>query len=130
MMCLGIAVGFVVTFTFVPAVLLLMNRGEPTVESDRDLGITRLLSGVAQWRSTAVLAFSAIKLLLFPAAIWVAITGLVPTSNADHWTFGAATPTGAMAMSLAVLYDIRTATIAQILVWTSLLSLVTLALLA
>lgn len=81
-------------------------------------------------RDPAVLAFSAIKLLLFPAAIWVAITGLVPTSNADHWTFGAATPTGAMAMSLAVLYDIRTATIAQILVWTSLLSLVTLALLA
>jgi predicted RND superfamily exporter protein len=60
MMCLGIAVGFVVTFTFVPAVLLLMNRGEPTVESDRDLGITRLLSGVAQWRSTAVLAFSVV----------------------------------------------------------------------
>ena len=33
---------------------------------------------------------------LIRAAIWVAIRGLAPESDAGHWTFGAATPTGAM----------------------------------
>ena len=89
-----------------------------------------ILAGTQFRADPAVLTFTLIKLIAFPAAIWAALRGLAPGNDPNLWTFGAATPTGAMAFSLALLYDIRTGTIAQILVWTSLLSLLTLALLA
>ncbi|MDA1073531.1 MAG: MMPL family transporter [Proteobacteria bacterium] len=60
MMCLGIAVGFLVTFTFFPAVLLLMKRGTPIVATDRDLGLTRALSYTARWHSSGVLVATAV----------------------------------------------------------------------
>ncbi|MDU8942138.1 AEC family transporter [Ovoidimarina sediminis] len=89
-----------------------------------------ILAETSFTRDPAVLTFTLVKLALFPASIWVVMRTLAPDAQADLWTFGAAPPTGAMAMSLALLYDIRTTTIAQILVWTSVLSLFTLAILA
>ncbi len=78
-----------------------------------------------------VASFVAIKLLLFPAAIWFAMAQLAEDAQGrDLYQLISAGPSGAMAFSLALLYDVRSDAIAQIIVWTSLLSLVSLALLA
>lgn len=80
----------------------------------------------------AVLAVVGIKLLLFPAAI----AGMLLLTTSTGWdanqkfVFGSAGPAGATAFSLAVLYGITTDRIAQVLVWTSVLTLFTLAILA
>jgi len=54
MMCVGIAIGFVVAFTVFPAVLLLMPAGKPPVNGDRVLALTRVLSLTARWRYVPV----------------------------------------------------------------------------
>ena len=76
-------------------------------------------------------AFVAVKLLGFPLAIWMAL-GLVAHRDAGFGllVLGAAAPTGAMAFSLALLQDIPTGTIARVIIWSSLVSLITLAALA
>lgn len=82
-------------------------------------------------RSTLVVGFSAIKLLLFPLAVWGAMSlALPPGSVPPQFLLSAAGPSGAMAFSLAMLYGVRTDAIAQIIVWTSALSLFSLAVLA
>jgi malonate transporter len=48
----------------------------------------------------------------------------------DLFVLNAAGPSGAMAFALALLYHVRTDCIAPVIVWTSVLSLFTLALLA
>jgi predicted permease len=79
-----------------------------------------------------VLTTVAIKLLIFPAAIALALVVLAPGDWIDHqkFVFGAAGPAGATAFSIAILYGIPTDRIAQVLIWTSVLTLVTLAVLA
>ncbi|MEQ8482832.1 MAG: MMPL family transporter [Pseudomonadales bacterium] len=54
MMCLGIAIGFLVTFTFFPAVLLLLPRGEPSPTIDQELTLTRALGQIARWRYVGI----------------------------------------------------------------------------
>ncbi len=58
MMCLGIAIAFVVTFSFFPAALLLMGRAAPLVDFGKELGVTRVLSHLARWQSTAIVAIA------------------------------------------------------------------------
>jgi len=78
-----------------------------------------------------VVTFTLMKLLAFPLAIWTGLqifAGDDPTR--DLYVLAAAGPTGAMSFSLALLYGVRIDAIAQIIVWTSLLTLGTLAFLA
>ncbi|WP_102108888.1 AEC family transporter [Oceaniglobus roseus] len=90
-----------------------------------------ILSGHALAPSPTVAGIAAMKLLLFPALVFAALTLVLPGSP---WrpvlTLGAAGPSGAMAFSLALLYGVRTDAIAPVIIWTSLLSLLSLAYLA
>ena len=79
----------------------------------------------------AVFIFVGIKLIVFPAAVWMALKAAsYKADDAAIYLLSSAGPSVAMAFSLALLHDIRTGTIAQIMVWTGLLSLVSLAVLA
>lgn len=78
-----------------------------------------------------VITFTIIKLALFPVAIW---GGLEIFAHEDQgralFLLAAAAPAGAMSFSLAMLYNVRTDAIAQIIIITSVLTLITLAALA
>lgn len=66
MMCIGIAIGFFVSFSFFPAVLLLLPIPRGGGMPIRDLALTRVLSELARWRSSRVIGF---------ALVWVAAAG-------------------------------------------------------
>ncbi|MEM6385019.1 MAG: AEC family transporter [Pseudomonadota bacterium] len=78
-----------------------------------------------------VISFSAMKLLLFPILLWL---GFQTVSPGNPWQapflLSAGGPSGAMAFALALLHGVRTDRIAPVIIWTSLLSLITLAWLA
>ncbi len=79
----------------------------------------------------AVFIFSLVKLFLFPLVIWAGILVLIPDEAGQNlYLFGAAGPAGTMAFSLALLFNIRTDAVLQIIIWTSIVSLFTLAILA
>lgn len=77
------------------------------------------------------IAIAGLKLLAFPLLVLGAMTLFLP-GNAwtQLFTLAAAGPSGAMAFALALLYNVRTDCIAPVIIWTSILSLFTLALLA
>jgi malonate transporter len=90
-----------------------------------------ILSGHALTPSPTIITFSALKLLAFPALVWVALhLGQRPPTWNTLLVLGAAGPSGAMAFALAVLHGVRTDQIAPVLIWTSVLSLLSLAWLA
>lgn len=81
--------------------------------------------------SAPVATFSLMKIALFPALVWAALALFNPEGTTNHiYLLGSAGPSGAMAFSMALLYGVRTDDLAQIIVWTSLGTLLTLALLA
>ena len=90
-----------------------------------------ILSGHALNLSPTIALISAIKLVLFPVLVWAA---LHLWGRSTDWNallvLAAAGPSGAMAFSLAVLHGIRTDQIAPVVIWTSTLSLLSLAWLA
>ncbi|MEM6848618.1 MAG: AEC family transporter [Pseudomonadota bacterium] len=74
------------------------------------------------------LAFTGIKLIVFPLAIAVTVGwGL---GGSQQYVLGAAGPAGAMSFSLALLYGVRTEVMSRVIVYTSVLTLFTLAALA
>lgn len=78
-----------------------------------------------------VISFSLVKLLLFPAMIWLGLEIFAAQdSGRNLFLLASAAPAGAMSFSLAMLYHVRTDAIAQIIILTSVLSLITLATLA
>lgn len=86
---------------------------------------TRLRPDAATW------AFVAVKLAVFPVAVWLALDQVIGAADGHRLlVLGAAAPTGAMAFSLALLNDIPAGTIARVIIWSSLISLITLAVLA
>lgn len=90
-----------------------------------------ILSGQSLMPSPTVIGISALKLLLFPAMVWAILQVAPPPGNwADLFTLNAAGPSGAMAFALAMLYGVRTDAIAPVIIWTSTLSLLSLAALA
>lgn len=90
-----------------------------------------ILSGTRFTLDGAVASVVAIKLLALPAVVaWGLWLGGVPETDARVFTFAAAGPAGAMALSLSVLHGVPSDRVAQVLVWTSLLTLLTLAALA
>ena len=90
-----------------------------------------ILSGQAAKPSVPVVGITAMKLFLFPALVFVALSLLAPSNNwADRFVLNAAGPSGAMAFSLALLHGVRTDVIAPVVIWSSALSLLSLAWLA
>ena len=90
-----------------------------------------ILSSHSLVPSATITAVSAIKLCALPAIIAL-LLGF--GSQPDNWSqlvlLNAAGPSGAMAFSLAVLYGVRTDKIAPVIIYTSILSLFSLAWLA
>ncbi len=81
--------------------------------------------------SAPVAVVSGLKLLVFPALVWALFQGFSPTNTwTDLFVLSAAGPSGAMAFALALLYGVRTDRIAPVIIWTSLISLISLAYLA
>ena len=58
MMCVGIAIGFVVTFLYFPAALLLVGAGKPSVTLGQELALTRALGQWSRWRSSLLILLS------------------------------------------------------------------------
>ena len=90
-----------------------------------------ILSAHSLLPSKTVYLLSAIKLFGLPALVaLVMVTGDWP----QHWSqllvLNAAGPSGAMSFAIAMLYGVNTSRIAPVIIWTSLLSVFTLAWLA
>ena len=78
-----------------------------------------------------VAGISALKLFGLPILVFAAFETLSADNPwADLFTLTASGPAGAMAFSLALLYGVRTDRIAAIIIWTSVLSLISLSYLA
>ena len=90
-----------------------------------------ILSSHALKLSPAIATVSAIKLVAFPALVWAALQlGQRPPTWNTLLVLTAAGPSGAMAFSLALLNGVRTDQIAPVVIWTSVLSIFSLAWLA
>jgi predicted permease len=90
-----------------------------------------ILSGHKIFPTKKVTVISFIKLCLLPVAIALLLQlGNRPVIWNDLLLLNAAGPSGAMAFALAMLYKVRTDTIAPVIIWTSILTLVSLAWLA
>ena len=90
-----------------------------------------ILSGQTLAPTPAVATISALKLLAFPALVWAALQiGDRPADWNALLILCAAGPSGAMAFALAMLHGVRTDRIAPVIIWTSTLSLLSLAWLA
>lgn len=90
-----------------------------------------ILSGHSLRPSPTIAGISSMKLLAFPALVWLGLT-LTGTEGTwrDLFVLNAAGPSGAMSFALALLYGVRTDCIAPVIIWTSALSLFLLAFLA
>ena len=90
-----------------------------------------ILSGHPLIPTRTVVSFSAMKLIGFPLMVWWAMSLLLPGNNwSGLFILTAAGPSGAMPFALALLYGVRSDTIAPVIIWTSALSLISLAYLA
>ncbi len=90
-----------------------------------------ILSGTALLPSPTVVGITVLKLAVFPLLVWAALSLASPGNPwSPFFILNAAGPSGAMAFALAMLYKVRTDTIAPVIIWTSTLSLFSLALLA
>ncbi|MEM9425488.1 MAG: AEC family transporter [Pseudomonadota bacterium] len=90
-----------------------------------------VLSAAPLRPSGPVVAISALKLLVFPLLVWAGFAVLSPGNPWQaQFLLNAGGPAGAMAFSLALLHGVRTDRIAPVIIWTSALSLITLAWLA
>lgn len=90
-----------------------------------------ILSGEALKPTPTVITISALKIVAFPALVWAALqVGQRPSEWNDLLVLCAAGPSGAMAFSLAMLHGVRTDQIAPVIIWTSTLSVLSLAWLA
>lgn len=90
-----------------------------------------VLSAAPLRPSAPVVVISALKLAVFPLLVFMGFAAL-STENPwqDQIILSAAGPAGAMAFSLALLHEVRTDRIAPVIIWTSTLSLLSLAVLA
>lgn len=81
--------------------------------------------------NATIAGISAMKLLGFPALIWLGFATVSPENAwSDLFLLNSAGPSGAMAFSLALLHGVSARNIAPVIVWTSILSLFSLAWLA
>ncbi|MEM7718870.1 MAG: AEC family transporter [Pseudomonadota bacterium] len=90
-----------------------------------------VLSAASLRPSPPVVAISALKLVAFPVLVFVGFAAFSPENPwQNQFLLNAGGPAGAMAFSLALLHGVRTDRIAPVIIWTSMLSLFSLAWLA
>jgi len=90
-----------------------------------------ILSSHSLTPNISVIMLTGVKLLAFPALVFAALSlGERPAQWNTLVVLCAAGPSGAMAFALAMLHGVRTDTIAPVIIWTSTLSLISLAWLA
>lgn len=90
-----------------------------------------ILSGHPLLPTRIVASFAALKLLGFPLLLGLSLATLLPGNTwAPLFTLTSAGPSGAMPFALALLYGVRSDAIAPVIIWTSALSLISLAYLA
>ena len=90
-----------------------------------------ILSGHPVWPTKKITVISIIKLFGLPVTVSLFLQfGERPLLWNDLLLLNSAGPSGAMAFALAMLYKVRTDTIAPVIIWTSLLTLISLAWLA
>ena len=90
-----------------------------------------ILSGHPVWPTKKITVVSIIKLFGLPLVVSLFLKfGERPILWNDLLLLNAAGPAGAMAFALAMLYKVKTDTIAPVIIWTSLLTLISLAWLA
>jgi len=90
-----------------------------------------ILSGHPLTPTPTIVTISTLKLLVFPAMLWAALhLGERPPEWNTLMVLAAAGPAGAMSFALAMLHGVRTDQIAPVIVWTSVLSILSLAWLA
>lgn len=90
-----------------------------------------ILSGHPLVPTRIVASFAALKLIGFPLLLGLSLATLLPGNSwAPLFTLTSAGPSGAMPFALALLYGVRSDAIAPVIIWTSALSLISLAYLA
>lgn len=95
------------------------------------LALGVILSQQAAKPSLTVITFTSLKLFAFPAMVYFTLQLLTPGSSWEaQLVLNAAGPSGAMAFSLALLHGVRTDAVAPVVIWTSFLSVFSLAFLA
>ncbi|MDG0982636.1 MAG: AEC family transporter [Tateyamaria sp.] len=78
--------------------------------------------------SPTIITVSGLKLIVFPVMVWGALKiGDRPPTWNTMLVLSAAGPSGAMAFALAVLHGVRTDQIAPVIIWTSAISIISLA---
>lgn len=86
------------------------------------------MSGVRFRVDGVVATYCAAKMLAFPAVVYLGLAAFAP--GAGLYFFVAAGPAGAMAFNLALLHNVRPDAVGQVIVLTSVLTLISLAVLA
>lgn len=131
---LSITAGLVWSFGHLPVpapVQTFLNFNGSAVPPLALFSLGVVMSGARFGWSGNVASFTLIKLALFPACVAGLLMVFAPdTTGRDLYVLAAAGPAGAMSFSLALLYGVRTEAIAQVIIWTSLFTLFTLAVLA
>lgn len=90
-----------------------------------------VLSSHAIRPNATVAGIVGLKLLVFPFLVWLGFAALAPGNPWEGlFVMAAAGPSGAMAFALALLHGVPTRNIAPVIIWTSVLSLISLAWLA
>ena len=90
-----------------------------------------ILSATPLMPEPVAVAVSVLKIAVFPALVAALLFFLLPPSDTlKLFVFAGAGPSGVMAFSMALLYSVRTDAIMQVTVWTSVLTLFSLAFLA
>ncbi len=90
-----------------------------------------ILSATPLKPEPVAIVIAGMKVLVFPIVIATLLYALLPPSDTlPLFVLGSAGPAGVMAFSLALLYSVRTDAIMQVIVWTSVLTLATLAYIA
>lgn len=90
-----------------------------------------ILSGHSLMPTRIVTTFASLKLIGMPLLVWWAMSQFSPGNTwSPLFILTAAGPSGAMPFALALLYGVRSDAIAPVIIWTSALSLISLAYLA
>ncbi|MEM9755975.1 MAG: AEC family transporter [Pseudomonadota bacterium] len=89
-----------------------------------------ILSSTSLRPDTVAVLATVVKVVVFPLVLWGLLVTLAPNTRPDLYLLAGAGPTGAMALSLALLYGVRTQAIMQVSVFTAAATLLTLAWLA
>ncbi|MDA7426642.1 AEC family transporter [Thalassococcus lentus] len=131
---LAIALGAVLNLAAIPIPVPALTAMEFAGAAAAPLTLFALgviLSGHSLVPNATVATMSALKLLVLPAMVFgVMALQSSPAQWEQLLILNAAGPSGAMAFALAMLYGVRTDTIAPVIIWTSTLSLISLAWLA